>query len=65
MALDGIVSAEPAADREGHVVRLRADADPADVLKAAVGAGGGVLEWKPVTVSLEERLVRAVKGDGS
>jgi ABC-2 type transport system ATP-binding protein len=63
--VDGIVSAEPSAGGEGHVVRLREDADPADVLRAAVESGGGVLEWKPLTASLEERLLRAAKGGGS
>jgi len=62
LKVEGIVHAEPAGDGRGHVVRLREGADPADVLRAAVEAGGGVLEWKPVTVTLEERLVRAVKG---
>ena len=61
-ALAGVRAVEEAGGERRFVVRLAPGADPADVLKAAVDAGLRIVEWRPVTPTLEERLVRAVKG---
>jgi ABC-2 type transport system ATP-binding protein len=61
-ALAGVKAVEEAGGERRFVLRLAAGADPAAVLKAAVDAGLGIVEWRPVTPTLEERLVRAVKG---
>ncbi|MFH1434435.1 MAG: hypothetical protein ABIJ56_01845, partial [Pseudomonadota bacterium] len=63
--LSGIESADCVAGVENRfVLKLAAGGDPAEALRAIVEAGLGVLEWKPVVLSLEQRLVAAVKKDG-
>ena len=61
-ALAGVQAVEEAGGERRFVLRLAPGADPAAVLKAAVDAGLRIVAWRPVTPTLEERLVRAVKG---
>lgn len=63
--LEGIESADCVEGVENRfVLKLAAGNDPAEILRAIVEAGFAVLEWKPVVLSLEQRLVAAVKEDG-
>ena len=63
--LNGIESVDCVAGVENRfVLKLAGGGDPAETLRVIVEAGFGVLEWKPVVLSLEQRLVAAVKKDG-
>ncbi|MBU2572497.1 MAG: ABC transporter ATP-binding protein [Elusimicrobia bacterium] len=59
--IQGVASVTPS---EGgrYLLRLGTGADPAEVLRGIVVAGPAVLEWRPLIPSLEERLIRAVRG---
>lgn len=63
--LDGVETLDETGDENCFMIRLGAAADPAKVLKAAVDSGLDVIEWRPAAPSLEERLVKAVKGGDS
>ena len=60
--IKGVVSVAPSPENGCYQLRLEAGARPAEVLRAIVAAELSVLEWRPLVPSLEERLIRVVKG---